>query len=133
MIQVLPRQMDSLAALVAMVRDFLRAESLPERRACDLDLVLEELFANIVRHGRGTGGVQVELSPAPEGVRIVLRADEPEAFDPTVSPGVDEGASPEEGLAGGLGLQLVRRRSREFTYDWSAGAGTTTVLMGVSE
>jgi hypothetical protein len=78
MIQVLPRQMDSLAALVAMVRDFLRAESLPDRRACDLDLVLEELFANIVRHGRGTEG-KVETRRR----RSAHRAGRPR---PTVSP-----------------------------------------------
>lgn len=123
--------MDSLAQLVDLVREFLGTTPESEQMAFDLDLVLEELFTNIVRHGRGTGSVEIELSPAgPGAVRLVLRADEPVAHDPTAAPEVDTNKPAEERRAGGLGVHFVRELSREFRYEWSGGVATTTVVVG---
>lgn len=131
MLKAVPRHMDSLAQLVDLVREFLGTTPESEQMAFDLDLVLEELFTNIVRHGRGTGSVEIELSPAGAGaVRLVLRADEPVAHDPTAAPEVDPNKPAEERRAGGLGVHFVRELSREFRYEWSGGVATTTVVVG---
>jgi serine/threonine-protein kinase RsbW len=125
--------MDSLALLVDLVREFLGTTPGSEQMAFDLDLVIEELFMNIVRHGRGTGSVEVELSSASgEGVQLVLRANEPVAHDPTMAPEVDAHAPIEARRAGGLGLRLVRGLSREFRYEWCDGVATTTVVVGAT-
>lgn len=131
MLKAVPRHMDSLALLVDLVREFLGNGPGSEQMAFDLDLVIEELFTNIVRHGRGSGSVEVELSPASEeGVRLVLRADEPVAHDPTAAPEVDTNMPVEARRAGGLGVHFVRELSREFRYEWSDGVATTTVVVG---
>ncbi len=131
MLEAVPRHVDSLAVLVALVREFLGDTPGAERMAFDLDLVLEELFMNIVHHGLGTGSVEVELAPdASGGVRIVLRADEPVAHDPTAVPEVDTNMPADARRAGGLGVHFVRTLSREFRYEWSDGVATTTVVVG---
>jgi serine/threonine-protein kinase RsbW len=131
MLKAVPRQLDSLALLVELVREFLGTSPGSAQMAFDLDLVIEELFTNIVRHGRGSGSVEIELSPAtPEGVRLVLRTDEPVAHDPTATPAVDTNMPAAQRSAGGLGVHFVRELSREFRYEWSDGVATTTVVVG---
>src|SRR5262249_21764665 len=77
-----PRQMSSLEAIVAYVREFLAREGLDEDAASDLDLVLEELFTNLVKYGRGArGDVEIELECGVEGITAQLREHDAEPFD----------------------------------------------------
>jgi serine/threonine-protein kinase RsbW len=125
--------MESLAILVDFVREFLEAEKLSEDLAFDIDLVLEELFTNLVRHGRGEGDVEVELSRNTGEVLIRLRAAEPSPFDPTAAPRVNANLPMEQRRAGGLGIHFVRQLCHIFRYEWTDGVGTTLVVMGVTE
>jgi serine/threonine-protein kinase RsbW len=125
--------MESLAILVDFVREFLEDEKLSEDFAFDIDLVLEELFTNLVRHGRGEGDVEVELSRASGEVSIRLRAAEPSPFDPTAAPRVNANLPIEQRRAGGLGIHFVRQLCHIFRYEWTDGVGTTLVVMGVTE
>ena len=47
-----PRAVGSLPALVAFVREFFAARGMDADHAFDVDLVLEELFTNMVRHAK---------------------------------------------------------------------------------
>lgn len=125
--------MESLSTLVDFVREFLAAEKLSMDIAFDVDLVLEELFTNLVRHGRGQGEVEVELSRAPGEIRIRLRAPEPSPFDPTAVPRVNVNLAMEERRPGGLGIHFVRELCHIFRYEWTDGVGTTLVVMGVTD
>ena len=133
MVLAVPRRMESLAELVDFVRKFLRAEQLSEDIAFDIDLVLEELFTNLVRHGRGAGEIEVELSRAPGEVRIRLQAAEASPFDPTATPRVNVNLPMDERRAGGLGIHFVRELCQIFRYEWTDGVGTTLVVMGVTD
>lgn len=133
MLKAVPRSMESLAILVDFVREFLRAENLSEETAFDIDLVLEELFTNLVRHGRGEGDIEVDLSRAPGEVRIRLLAAEPSPFDPTAAPRVNANLPIEQRRAGGLGIHFIRQLCSTFRYEWTDGVGSTLVVMGVNE
>lgn len=133
MLKAVSRRMESLAILVDFVREFLEAEKLSEDLAFDIDLVLEELFTNLVRHGRGEGDVEVELSRNTGEVLIRLRAAEPSPFDPTAAPRVNANLPMEQRRAGGLGIHFVRQLCHIFRYEWTDGVGTTLVVMGVTE
>ena len=128
-----PRKMESLAELVAFVREFVAAERLSEDVAFDIDLVIEELFTNLVRHARGGGDVVVHLERTPDSIRIQIRAAEPSPFDPTAAPRVQFDLPLAERRPGGLGIHFVRELCRQFHYEWRDGVGTTTVVMGVTE
>ena len=84
----------------------------------DLNLALEELFVNAVRHG-GCAGVKdaarVRLERTGDGVRVEF-SDRGREFDPAAVPAPDLEASMAERKAGGLGLHLVRNMMQDFAY-----------------
>ncbi len=130
MVRPFPREMASLAALVAFVREFIAAEGLDEGHAFDLDLVIEELFTNLVKYARGErGDIEVGLERTAQGVVVTLREHGAEYHDPTAAPEVDVDRPIGEKVPGGLGIHLIRRISEDFRYEWRAGTATTTVTM----
>lgn len=127
-----PRQMTSLEAIVAYVRDFLAHEGIDEASASayDLDLVLEELFTNLVKYGRGArGDVEILLERGPDGVTAVLREYDAERFDPTELPEVDVTKPIEQRRPGGLGVHFIRQLTRSFDYDYRDRVGVIRVAM----
>lgn len=127
-----PRRLDSLPGLVGFVREFLAQEGLPEELSFDMDLVIEELFTNLVRHARAEGDIRVRLSRGEGEVRIELVAPEPSPFDPTATPRANVNLPLDQRRPGGLGIHLVRELCQEFRYEWRDGVGTTLVVMGVN-
>lgn len=125
-----PRDLASLGAIVTYVREFLAHEGLGDGPAPDLDLVLEELFTNLVKYGRGArGDVEITLARGADGVTAELREFDAEAFDPTALPEVDVRRPPAERRPGGLGVHLVRRLTKSFRYDYRDRTGVTSVAM----
>ncbi len=105
-----------LERLAAEVRQFCVANSLADEAEFELNLVLEELFVNTVRHGgcEGVpGAAHVRLRSASGGVEVEFR-DRGRPFDPTTAPDADIHASLEE--RGGLGIHLVRGIMRDLNY-----------------
>jgi anti-sigma regulatory factor (Ser/Thr protein kinase) len=81
----------------------------------DLNLVLEELFINAVRHGGCEGmekSVQIRMEADGKDVRVEFR-DRGKAFDPNTAP------PPDPSRIGGLGIHLVRELTRDFQYERS--------------
>ena len=94
-----PREMASLEAIVAFVREFIAREGLDERAAYEIDLVLEELFTNLVKYGRGArGDVEIWLERGAPGVTAELREFDADPFDPTLHEAVttEPALSPED-------------------------------------
>jgi len=122
--------MASLEAIVAYVREFLAQEGLDEDAASDLDLVLEELFTNLVKYGRGArGDVEIALERGAQGVTAKLREFDAEPFDPTKLPEVDVHRPIAERRPGGLGVHFIRSLTKAFRYEYSDRVGVITVAM----
>jgi anti-sigma regulatory factor (Ser/Thr protein kinase) len=84
----------------------------------DLNLVLEELFVNSVRHGGCEGmeeAVEVGLRLDGNGV-LVEFSDRGTPFDPANAPAPNLDAPAEERRPGGLGIHLVRELMGDFEY-----------------
>ena len=134
MVRPFTREMASIPALVAFVREFLRQEGITDERAFDLDLVIEELFTNLVKYGRGARGmIDVGLTRESAQVVITLREHGAEYHDPTAAPEVDVDRPIGERVPGGLGIHLVRKLSEDFRYEWRDGTATTTVTMRMKD
>jgi len=101
----------------------------------DLNLVLEELFTNTLKHGGGEG--------ASEGARIVLEldgedvvveySDQGAAFNPLEAPEVDLTAPLASRASGGLGIHLVRQTMQDLDYQRADGRNRLTMRRPVVE
>jgi serine/threonine-protein kinase RsbW len=124
-----PRAVASLSALVAFVREFWAAKGLEPARAFDLDLVLEELFTNMVRHARG-GRPEIEVTLELRDGRVVLslRDENVEPWNPDTLPPLDL-SRPAERPVGGRGIHLVRRMTRDLRFEHTAGVTVVTAIL----
>lgn len=115
--------------------DFCAAHSLGGETEFQLNLVLEELFVNSIRHG-GCAGLEdaacILLSYHDGGVRVVF-SDRGRPFDPTAAPEPDIRAPLAGRTGGGMGLHLVRRIMREIAYRREGHRNIVTMQYPVQE
>ena len=111
--------------LAAEVEQFCAANGLDGEAAFQLNLALEELFVNAVRHGGCDGmadAAHIWLRVEAGGVQVEFR-DRGRAFDPTGAPAAGLLTPLAEREGGGLGIHLVREIMREIEYrregDWN--------------
>ncbi|MEO7743924.1 MAG: SpoIIE family protein phosphatase [Usitatibacter sp.] len=114
------RSFDAIEEIFAFTSSAFAREGIePEIRSA-VDLVLEEIFTNVVKYGRASPTpVRVELTKVLGGVEVTLVEDDAERFDLTRLPEVDTTLPLEQRSPGGLGLHLVRKivDSLEYRYD----------------
>jgi serine/threonine-protein kinase RsbW len=109
--------LDALEAMTA-------ARGLSKAVTWPVEVSLDEVLANVVRHGlEGRGeaaSVEVELrldaSAEPPECEVVVADDGP-GFDPLSAPEPDTSLGVEERPVGGLGMTLVRRLMDEVEYE----------------
>ena len=86
-----------------------------------VEVVLEELISNLIRHGHEVSAITVEADYDGESIDLVVEDDGLE-FDPLAKPDPDPFTSLAEAPLGGLGIALVRRLTCAARYD-RVGAG----------
>ena len=114
-----PRRIDALGAVVDFTATALERVGAPLHLRRDVDFVLEELFTNVVKYGRGSAPVAIEILAVAGGVEVTLTEPEAERFDVTRAPVVDTTLPAESRRPGGLGLHLIPRLVDSVKYDYS--------------
>src|SRR5262249_37498236 len=104
-----PRAVGALPALVEFVREFFAARGIDADQAHDVDLVLEELFTNMVRHARGTSPIEVGLEDDGGSLTLRLRDEGVEPWDPSQAPPPELDRPILERRPGGLGIHFIRQ------------------------
>jgi anti-sigma regulatory factor (Ser/Thr protein kinase) len=121
-IGVLSRWVEAFADEVALA---------PERRV-NLQVALEEVATNIIRHGYGEGGgglFWVTLRREEDEIEAVVE-DEAPAFDPWGRAEVDVTLPLEERAVGGLGIHLVRSVMDRVGYERRGARNVVTLGCG---
>ena len=127
------RDLSSLPELTRFVADFLSHNGLSPSNAYDLDLILEELFTNVLKYSSGTGEVAVGLSRDDSLITIALREfDAAKAYDITRAPEPDLTRPIAERPVGGLGIHMVRQLAETIRYEFKDRVSTTTITKKVS-
>jgi len=122
------RDLGSLGAIFAFVREFLAGLGIDASQAFDLDFILEELFTNMLRHAKGgSGEVAIAIARSGATVTLTVRDFDVEAFDVSRPRPVDVGAPIEQRTPGGLGLFLIHQLADEVRYDYRDRVSTVTV------
>jgi anti-sigma regulatory factor (Ser/Thr protein kinase) len=108
--------LDQLERITSVVEDLGERDDWPPDLIFKVNLVLDELWVNVVRYSGATGDVEVSLDTDADEVRLEI-ADDGRPFDPlseAVEPDLD--AALEERPIGGLGIFLVREMMDELHY-----------------
>jgi serine/threonine-protein kinase RsbW len=109
------KEVTRVAAKVAPLLNHWQVDSSTEYR---VQLVLEEIISNVIRHGftdEGQHDISVDINFDGECVEIRVRDDGAE-FNPIVAPPADVSSPLQERSAGGFGLHLVRAFVQSMDY-----------------
>lgn len=114
-----PREIDSLEEIFAFLRAFADEHEFDERTVFCINLVVEELFTNMVRHNLGGGDtVTLALDHDDEQVFLELVDVDVEPFDESKVAAVPVEAGIDARRPGGLGVHLVRTMVDDLEYDY---------------
>ena len=112
-----------LVRLTECATEFTRRHELADDERARLQIILDELFSNVVQYGyegaagaaRGEGHIEVALSL--EDDRLIIEfIDDGSPFDPLASPPPDLDQAPEDRPIGGVGIAIVRALVDEAGY-----------------
>ena len=122
------RDVRSLDAIFHFVADFLAANGIPPSNSFYTDLLIEELFTNMVKYAKGSNQ-DVTIGLRRDGPLLVIRLVDHgvDAFDVTAARDVDVARPISERRAGGLGLHFVQRVADRVEYEYKDRTSTITV------
>jgi anti-sigma regulatory factor (Ser/Thr protein kinase) len=124
------REIDSVGEIHDFVRSFFTREGIDNNHLHDVDLVVEELFTNVVKYGRG-GDSEIEIELGRQDDRLTIRLTDHDAdpFDITTqAKEVDTTEPLEERSIGGLGIHLVKELMDEIDYSYEDRRSTITLV-----
>ncbi|MBI1839977.1 MAG: ATP-binding protein [Verrucomicrobia bacterium] len=114
----LPNRLEEAPRVHEAFARFLGSLAVSPRARLAFEIVLEELFANMVHHAFEDGQehwVAFRFTLSGPDIRIDA-VDGGRAFDPTSHPAPDVGRPMEERPVGGLGVHMIRRSMDRIEY-----------------
>lgn len=124
-----------LRRMSAWFREFARDTGMPEKRVFDVELCLNELMANVIRHAyddEEPRRLVVTLEHAPGRLRAVLE-DDGRPFDPTSAPAPSPLVALPSDRTGGWGIPIVRAFASEVLYERRDGRNRVSVEFRTEE
>ena len=112
-------ELGELETVRVEIEALLHARNVDRRAHYAVELVLEELGTNVLRHGYGpdrTGPLTIEVQVHPDRIEFALE-DEAPTFDPRTAPAPDRPQSLEAAQVGGLGLSMVASMTSRLEHD----------------
>jgi serine/threonine-protein kinase RsbW len=113
------REIEALGEVFEFLESFVDGQEVDEKTAFCINLVVEELFTNMVRHNEGGGDrITVSIERRNDHLLLELIDSDVEPFDPETveTPPVDAGIG--ERRPGGLGIFLVQSMVDDLNYDY---------------
>jgi serine/threonine-protein kinase RsbW len=122
-----------LGRLSALIDRFGEDHRLSADSITNVNLVLDEIVANVIRHGRLDGADrEIDISLLLDGSELAIEvADEGIAFDPVAAPAPNLDVPIEERRPGGLGIHIVKSLADTVAYRREGGRNYLTVRMRV--
>ena len=121
-------------AQLAVIREFVaessRSLDADEQAVRDLQLAVDEVCSNSIRHGYGgqEGQIEVSVERIGHSIRVVVR-DWGMAFDPEQIPVPDLDLPLEERSLGGLGLFLVQQVMDDVRFEFNDSQGNSVTMV----
>jgi len=126
------RRIESLEEIAGFVKSFVDGAGLGEQESFDVNLIIEELFTNMVKYNpEGRHDISVRLDREGNALLICLTDFDVEPYDITQAPPVDTSQPLAERRIGGLGLHFIRTIADRITYDYENRNSRITVTKSV--
>lgn len=114
------RDFGALGEVFAFTKRFAEANRVDEPLRYSINLVVEELFTNMVKYNIGGGRqIAIRIDLRDGTLRIELVDDDVDPWDPNEAPAVKLDQPIEERKPGGLGLYLVRSIVDDLKYEYT--------------
>ena len=113
------REIEALDEIFAFLETFADGQEVDEKTAFCINLVVEELFTNMVRHNEGGGDrITVSIERRDNRLHLELVDSDVEPFDPETVEVPPVNADIAERRPGGLGIFLVQAMVDDLNYDY---------------
>ncbi|WP_424812612.1 ATP-binding protein [Roseococcus sp. YIM B11640] len=130
--QRLPATLDSVAELLDALEAYAEEADLDPAAAARLNLVAEEIAANVAMHAEGATYFELSVMPRDGALDISIQDDGPE-YDPLARDDADTDSDVEEREIGGLGVHLVRKLTQGVRYERQAGLNRLSCSLMVAD
>ena len=121
---------ENITAVTMFVDEQLESFECSMKAQMQLDVAVDELFANIANYaypgGVGNATLQSEFAPSERMVSITF-IDSGIPYDPLKKPDPDVTLSAEERSIGGLGIFLVKKTMDDMTYRFENNQNIVTI------
>lgn len=109
----------SLDDVFAFLKEFVDRESIDDKVEFSLNIVVEELFTNMVKYGVGSDvEIAIQVEKIEGRLHLELTDFDVEPFDPASVREVAVDDPIEKRAPGGLGLHLVKSMVDEISYEY---------------
>ncbi|MCR5603409.1 MAG: ATP-binding protein [Lachnospiraceae bacterium] len=120
----------NIPVVTDFVNEVLEEAECPIKVQMQIDVILDEVFANIALYAYGESGgdatVCVDVSDEPKVISITFK-DKGMPFDPLSREDPDVTLSVEDRKIGGLGIFMVKKMMDEVVYRYEDGMNVLTV------
>ncbi|MEM7442323.1 MAG: SpoIIE family protein phosphatase [Pseudomonadota bacterium] len=126
--------LSDIPRLAEKVENFAEGASVPPRLVQQINIVLDELVSNAIRHGGADGKyhrIEVRLRLHDDKMVVTIE-DDTGPFDPRTIPPPDLDQSLEDRPIGGVGLHLVRTMMDGFDYERDGEINRVTLTKNIS-
>jgi anti-sigma regulatory factor (Ser/Thr protein kinase) len=128
------RRIDALDEIFEFLAQAGNSMGVPTAACFSVNLVVEELFTNMVKHHReGSRDIALRIHREGDRLQLSLTDFDVDDFDITKVPEVDTTAPAAERKPGGLGLHLVRRMTDTLSYQYENRNRTITASLRLHE
>ena len=128
-------RIENIPAVIEFVDEQLAHMGCPVKAQMQIDLAIDELFANIARYAYGPDGgqatVRVEKQEIPP-MAVITFIDRGIPFDPLKKEDPDTTLSAVERQVGGLGIYLVKKSMDGMAYEYKDGQNILTVKKAIA-
>lgn len=121
------RSPDELLRIVEQTHAFIAGHGLSEELCFSVDMVIEEIFVNMVSYNQSTADIQIAMTALPNGIALSFMDFDVDRFDPLEVPAPDLTGGLDDREPGGLGMHLVLNIAQDVAYHYGNRSSTLSL------